>query len=225
MNELAVLVPVLNRPANVAPLVRSFLTSGCPGILVFITETADIDERRAINSLTSMTRVEEVVSHDAHTWPEKINLGYESVEADWYLCAADDVEFDYGWWGATEQLRADPKIGVIGTNDSRTGSGNQAVAAGEHTCHPLVRGSYAERGTWDQPGQIVHEGYAHWFCDNEIVATAKQRAAWAYCAEAVVHHLHPYWDQTIRWDATYQEGELGAMGDAEVWGKRSRMYL
>ena len=222
--KLVTLVPVLDRPENVRPLVLSFLTSGQPGILVFICEIGDEAERLMIERART-ARVEVVEVVDAHTWPEKINAGYDAYKgADWYLCAADDVSFMDGWWDATRELREQKWVGVIGTNDSPDGTGNPAVANGQHTCHPLVRGSYIEqRGIWGEKDKIVSEDYHHWYVDNELVVTAKLREAWAFCREAVLHHHHPYWEGG-ELDDTYRLGESNSDKDYQTWIRRSEQF-
>lgn len=223
--DLAVLVPVLDRPQNVEPLVRSFLTSGTPGVLVFIVEITDLAELEMCRRFEPLHRIWVLPVIDAHAWPEKINVGVEHVTADWYLCAADDITFTEGWWETTADLRADPRIGVIGTNDSATGTGNPAVAQGQHTCHPLMRRSYIlDRGIWGEPGKAVCEDYHHWYVDNEIVVTAKLREAWAFCRDAVLEHNHPYWRDGQGWDATYAKGESRAAEDQATWIRRSTEY-
>ncbi len=226
MTELAVLVPVLSRPQNVAPLVASFL-AGCPddSKLVFIFDWDDIDEHMAVEDLLRWEPPLIVaITHDeAHTWPEKINYGVNSIRAEWYLCAADDITFEPGWWDATLTAR-NQGFGVIGTNDAYPGEkGNPAVAAGCHTCHPLISAEYIKTfGTVDQPGLAVHDGYSHWYVDNELVRTAMARKQWTYCRDAVLRHNHPYWDRGT-WDDTYTAGEANSHADQLVW--ESRIHL
>ena len=213
--QLATLVPVLRRPHRVQPLINSFLESRTPGLLVFIVQLDDIDERIVLrnNEFPSMRILTTV---NASTWPEKINVGVDQIDADWYLCAADDVHFHKGWWSATRELRDNPQIGVIGTNDM----GNPRVIAGEHTTHPLIRRKYIQTyGTIDQPGVAIHEGYRHWYCDDELVLTAKHRDAWAFCDAARIEHLHPYWTGE-QMDATYLLGESAANIDYETFKRR-----
>lgn len=221
-DELIVLVPVLGRPQNVEPLVASFLTSGAPGRLVFVVEVRDVDEYMAVRRACDHARVDRVEVVDARTWPEKICAGYDAMRgADWYLCAADDVTFMPGWWDTTAELRDDPQVGVIGTNDLA----NPRCIAGEHTTHPLIRGTYIEQlGTIDQAGVPVHTGYKHWFVDDELVWTAKYRGMWAACAEAVVAHHHPYFDLSVPWDGTYAQGEQSAGQDRAVFLSRCHMF-
>lgn len=228
--ELAVLVPVLNRPGNVKPLVESF-EANCPddAELVFIVNSDDHAEIEALNQPGGRF-LYTVVDDPIRSWPTKINQGVDFVDRfggpAWLLCAADDITFIPGWWDVTAALRADPQIGVIGTNDSATGQGNPRVAAGEHTCHPLIRASYIHKfGTIDQPGYAVHEGYQHWCVDDELVWTARLRNAWAFCREAVLEHHHPYWDPTVPTDATYTLGEANAQADMALWADRATRLL
>lgn len=212
MSDLVVLVPVLDRPAHVAPLVESFRLSGAPGRLLFVTDHDDYEERAAI----AEAGAQELETRGLGTWPRKINAGYRATSEPWMLLAADDVRFHVGWWEATESLRR-AGCGVIGTNDL----GNPRVLRGEHATHPLVSREYADKhGTIDGSGAVVCEAYAHWFCDDELVATAKARGAWAPCLGAIVEHRHPYWGRG-KWDATYQLGQDRAKTDREVWQARA----
>lgn len=216
MDSLATLVPVLNRPQNVAPLVQSWDDSRTPGILVFIVEQRDHDEMIAVHQAAEKNRLVRCLPVvDAHTWGEKINVAIQTVPAKWYLCAADDVRFHAGWWAHTGELRADDRIMVIGTNDL----GNPRVTAGDHTCHPLVRGTYARQPNRDG-GPFCPEAITHWGVDDVIVNRAKAEGVWASCLGAVVEHLHPYWQDGVPWDQTYAEGEASAnesMKAAREW--------
>lgn len=223
------LVPVLNRPQNVEPLIDSF-KRGCPddSHLYFIATLGDEDERDALMGIApELTNIHSFsVSEELGSWPSKINKGVEMVQANWYLFAADDVTFTPGWWERTKELRDDPLIGVIGTNDSAAGRGNPRVAAGEHTCHPLVRAAYIrDHGTADAKGKAVHEGYRHWCVDDELVWTAKLRHAWAFCRDAVIEHHHPYWTPGMDWDSTYALGESKAKEDMALWAYRAKHVL
>lgn len=212
---LVVLVPVLDRPQNVGPLVESFDISGTPGRLLFLVNPDDTAELQAV---TDAALAHDFVGYFATTgvtWPEKINVGftYARTVADWVLFAADDVTFHEGWWDQTAALRAQPEINVIGTNDL----GNPAVMSGDHATHPLVRSSYI--GTVDDPSKIVHDGFGHWYVDTEFVLTAKIRGCWAPCLAAVVEHNHPYW-QKGGWDKTYDKGESTAVKDKILFESR-----
>lgn len=225
MTELAVLVPVLNRPANAGPLALNWSNDGRPddddwSVLYFLVNGHDRDELEAVIEASEYAEVDYlVVPDDCVTWPQKINYGAANLPADWYLLAADDIRFTPGWWDATARLRKNKRVGVIGTNDL----GNPRVAAGQLVIHPLVRATYIrDYGTVDEPGKVVHDGYHHWCCDDELLWTAKSRDAYVYCADAVIEHLHPYWGKG-EMDATYAKGEANADADMALWRERARL--
>lgn len=212
MTDLVVLVPVLNRPGNVEPLLVSFERSGAPGDLIFIADESDHAEIQAIEEAGASA----LVTDGLVTWPRKINLGYRETDALWMLLAADDVRFRPGWWEATAELRA-AGFGVIGTNDL----GNPRVLRGEHATHALVAREYADaQGTIDGPGAVVCDEYLHWFCDDELVATAKARGSWAPCPASIVEHMHPYFRPGVAWDQTYALGEMASSTDRLLWERR-----
>jgi hypothetical protein len=81
--------------------------------------------------------------------------------------------------------------------------------------------AYVEQygGGWDGPGIVAHEGYRHWFIDNEIVTAAKLRGVWAPCVAAVVEHRHPYFG-TGEMDDTYRIGQAAAETDGALFRER-----
>lgn len=213
--KLAVLVPVLNRPGNVAPLVESFAESDTPGSLFFVVQRSDHAELDAIRDAGASHLL---VADTITTWPQKINHAVRNIHADWYLFGADDVRFHHHWWHATRQARRQYK--VIGTNDLR----NERVIAGDHATHPLVEGRYARDVPMvDGRRGPLHEGYRHWFVDDEFVTTAKIRGVWTSCPSAVVEHFHPYWNDEVDKDLTYILGEANAAADRREFQIRSVM--
>lgn len=165
----------------------------------------------------------------AHVWPcwaepgtfaQKANTALPYVNTEWFLLVGDDVRFHSGWAERALEV-ADDDVAVIGTNDL----GTPAVQAGYHATHMLIRTSYArERGaSWDGPGVVAHEGYWHWFVDNELVAVARQRGVWAHAAQAVIEHLHPYFGRADT-DEVYALGESRRFEDAAHWEERVRQH-
>lgn len=218
---LAVLVPVYNRPDNVAPLIESFIESKTPGRLIFISEVVDVDEQIALyKHVTGKHRVYNVKVLDCHTWPQKINFGIRVVNADWYLLGADDIQFTKGWWAATAKYR-DAGYGLIGTNDH----GNPRVQDEQLVIHPLISREYAQLGLIDDPDEgPINEQYHHWCCDDELLWTAKLRGAYKYAPEAHIIHNHPYWDRG-QMDDTYRHGEAHSEEDLALWRNRATNIL
>jgi hypothetical protein len=111
---------------------------------------------------------------------------------------------------------------VVGTNDL----GNPRVTSGEHATHLLIRRSYVDEhgASWDGPKTVCHEGYRHWYVDDEIVTAAKQRGTWAMALGSVVEHLHPMWGKGEP-DEVYLAGQASAKADAELFQARCRQNL
>jgi hypothetical protein len=93
--------------------------------------------------------------------------------------------------------------------------------AGDHATHLLISRDYVEKvgAGWDGPGVVCHEGYRHWFVDDEIVTAAKQRGQWAHAGMSIVEHLHPLWGKG-KADYTYELGQSYADHDKAVYLRR-----
>jgi hypothetical protein len=106
---------------------------------------------------------------------------------------------------------------VVGTNDMH----NPRVTAGDHATHMLIRRAYIDEqgASWDGPKVVAHEGYRHWFVDDEIVTVAKQRGAWVFAPHAKVEHRHPIWGLAPD-DATYRHGQQFTDADKALFAER-----
>lgn len=213
LDPVAVIVPVLDRPAHVAPLVESYLASGARGALYFVVDINDYAERAAIDAhLGDQVRV--IVSSDiVTTFPAKVNLGYAETIEPWLLLVGDDVRFHRGWSWKAQQAAGD-RYHLVATDDRLS----PRVAYGAHATHPLIRRSWVEASgaSWDGPGVLAHEGYRHWFVDDEWSTKARAEDVFTYARHAVVEHLNPLeptadrvyalaWAARNRDQRTYQE--------------------
>jgi len=214
---VAVLVPVLGRPARVEPLVRSFTeTSSAHARLYFIAQQSDLDEVAAIRA-TGYEPI--IVGDDDRSWARKINRGYNKTSETWMLLGADDIAFAPGWIDAIMPILQEHR-GVIGTNDL----GNHGTIHGTHSTHPLVHRSYADLcGTVDERNSVVHGNYDHNYPDTELVATAVRRGLYVHRADCVIEHLHPAWGKGQD-DATYQRGNLKVQQDAALFTSRRSLF-
>jgi hypothetical protein len=77
--------------------------------------------------------------------------------------------------------------------------------------------------SWDGPKTVCHEGYRHWFVDDEIVTAARQRGVWAMAPKSVVEHLHPLWGGA-EMDDTYRLGQAHAEEDKQLFEQRLAQY-
>jgi hypothetical protein len=211
----AVIVPVLGRPQNAAPFMASLRASTGLATVYAIADPDDQDTAAAWTA-AGATVLHVDPSDRPGTFAEKVNLGYRETSEPWLFLVGDDVRF-YGGWLDHAQAVARDGFDVIGTADMH----NPRVMAGEHGTHLLIRRAYVDEqgASWDGPKVVAHEGYRHWFVDNEIVTAAKQRGAWAPALGSVVEHLHPLWGGAAD-DDTYRLGAAHADCDRDLFGKR-----
>lgn len=217
----AVIVPVLGRPGNAAPFVESLRASGAPLARVYaVADDADTKTADAwLEAGATVLLWGALKDEDAWlpgTFAQKVNLGYSATSEPWLFLTGDDVRFHPGWLDQAQHAAAGG-ASVIGTNDLH----NPRVTAGEHATHLLVRRSYVDdRGaSWDGPKVVAHEGYAHWFVDDEVVTAARQRGAWAMAIHSKVEHLHPLWGLAED-DDTYRLGQSHAGADKALFAAR-----
>jgi GT2 family glycosyltransferase len=211
----AVIVPVLGRPQNAAPFMESLAASGAPLARVYaVADTSDME------TTTAWLEAGAVVipwgTDPPGTFAEKVNRGYAATDEPWLFLVGDDVRFHPGW---LDQAQAAARDGadVVGTNDLH----NPRVTAGDHSGHLLVRRAYIdERGaSWDGPEVVCHEGYRHWFTDDEVVTAAKQRGTWAMAIHSKVEHLHPLFGGAPD-DDTYRLGQSFMTEDRALFEAR-----
>jgi glycosyltransferase involved in cell wall biosynthesis len=213
--ETAVIVPVLRRPGNAAPFMASLKASGAPLARVYAVTDAD-DTETAAAWREAGAQVLTWHGPSPGTFAQKVNIGYRATSEPWLLLAGDDVKFHPGWLDQAQHAARDG-ADVIGTNDLH----NPRVTAGDHSPHPMVRRAYIDEqgASWDGPGTVAHEGYGHWFVDDELVTAAKQRGAWAAAPHAKVEHLHPLWGLAAD-DETYALGRGHIEADKALFEKR-----
>lgn len=223
--SVVVLVPVLNRPQAAIPLAAS-LRATSTAFLVFLMTAGDRREQHAIRAVQKrFDHVEEVVVPFAlgpGDYARKINHGVEVTSEDWIFQGADDLRFHPGWVEAALDAADHTGCRVIGTNDLC----NPRVIRGGHSTHSLVHRSYVEEiGTVDVPGKMLHEGYRHNFCDDELVTAAKGRGEFISAGGARVEHLHPNCAD-VEVDQTYQRAldPSGFEADRSVFRARRPVY-
>lgn len=211
-----VIVPVLRRPQNAAPFMRTLIASTG---LAQVTAVAETDDTDTINAWRDAGA--DVIIGNAHTFAEKVNVAYQQTERRWLFITGDDVRFHAGWLDHAQHLARMSGAKVIGTNDLA----NPRVMAGAHGTHLLIeRGYVAETGaSWDGPGIVCHEGYGHWYVDDEIVIAAKQRDVWVSALGSRVEHLHPLWGKAAE-DEVYELGQKQARQDGHHFKTRLRKH-
>lgn len=215
---LTVLVPVLNRPHRVRPLLRNLRESVVPDSveILFLANDSDMEEINALKEAGSSY----VALPDAQiSWASKINEGFRRTKTPYCLLGADDIEFSFDWYEAMKPFLSDatPGGGVIGTSD---GSGRLDI----HSAHPIVSRRYVEHyGTFDQIGLVVHEGYRHWCPDTELCETAILRNEYKSVPSCVLFHRH--FLRGAPMDSTYALGQSFVERDRHLFVRRmTAMY-
>jgi hypothetical protein len=237
--RILVLVPVLNRPQAVAPLVESLAASmrhpTVTADLLFICSPGDTAENNAVDDAALAADDSVYVTALVVDWQpgagdyaRKMNYGWKHARDGWeghdpfdyVLLGADDLVFHPGWaeQAVAEQLRSGAC--VVGTNDL----GNRSVMRGLHATHPLVHTGYT-CGLVDNPDpdMLLNTAYDHSYVDNEFVGTAKLRGTFQPCVESVVEHLHPFWGKSKR-DGTYDKGARRMHEDQRLWMQRRHLW-
>lgn len=198
--SLVILVPMLGR-ANLVPRLLGSIRGTCDARVLWLTTPGDADVAAAVKAVGGEQLP--VQWQPVGDYARKVNTGYRATTEDLVFLGAIDLVFQPGWFEAAAAM-LDPGIGVVGTNDLA----NPRVLDGQHATHSLVTRAYADQfGTIDRPGEILHEGYVHEYVDDELVATAKHRRAWAFAQQSHVKHEHPNWGTAPMDDLYAQQGQ------------------
>jgi len=207
--ELVVLVPVLGRPKNVAPLLEAFARTTPSHRLLFIADRHDRAEVSAIRRVGAEYLIR------TGGYASKIHAGVVETDEPLVLTAADDLVPHAGWYEAARSQMGGG-IEVVGLNDLIDRSR-------EHATHFLMTRHYAELPAIDGRRGPFSHAYGHWRVDDEFIATAKTRGAYRYCPEAVLEHRHPM-NKTAPDDDTYRKGRASARQDNRIFRRRERLW-
>jgi len=214
--RVTVIVPVLNRPQNAEPFMRSLRAS--TGLADVVAVCSQSEDQYAWDA----AGCGEVLFTEKISFAEKVNLGLAKSDRRWVFLVGDDVRFHPGWLDHAQQVARDTGAKVIGTNDL----GTTRVTSGDHATHMLIARDYIDDvgASWDGPGVVCHEGYRHWYVDDEIVTAAKQRGVWAPSLASIVEHLHPLFGKAEN-DDTYRKGQYRMQSDQRLFRKRLAEHM
>jgi hypothetical protein len=214
-----VIVPVLHRPQNVKPFMESLRASTGLARAWFVCEEGDDVQADEVSAYGG-----NVLFHSG-TFAQKANFAFDRLsaesEAKWVFLAGDDVKFRPGWLDHCFEVARRYGAKVIGTNDLA----NPRVMRGEHATHMLVEREYVmEKGaSWDGPGVLCHEGYHHWFVDDELVSVAKQHGVFQVALGSEVEHVHPMIGKAPN-DDVYDRGAAKSDEDEKLFKARYRKF-
>ena len=219
--DVAVIVPVMRRPQNVKPFVESCTSTAHTANIYFIVDHDDMAEMAAVEVVSeTYDRVNMIINEsESKTFATKCNLGYRETTEPWLFFVGDDVRFWPGWWA--EIVDSDDGSAFVATNDMR----NRTVMAGQHATHPAIRRDWLDDhgASWDGEFTVCHEGYRHWYVDNEWTAVSMQNGQFRYCSRSLVEHQHPIWNDAPN-DEVYKLGQSFAEQDRVLWLERSMRF-
>jgi len=214
--SVAILVPVLNRPQNVEPLIGSIETTTDVSFrIVFLVDEGDAEEAAAVHLAEARHEAVQSIEGQLGNYAEKINLGVRMTEEPLLFLGADDLRFEPGWFGAAKS-KIDEGAQVVGVNDLLD-------RRRQHATHFLITREYAQQPTLDgQPGPLPTV-YEHNFVDDELIATASKRDVYTYAEDSHVRHLHPM-NGLAEMDETYQRGCATMRIDRRRFHKRQTLW-
>lgn len=215
--DLVVLVPALERPHRVAPLLDTLAAStSIPYRALFICDPSDFAQQRACHDAGVDVMLLRPI-HPSGPYAAKINAGVRASTEPLIFLGADDLAFQPGWLeAALDKIALGAQ--VVGVNDLIA-----RPRRPEHATHFLMTRDYAELPTIDgQPGPL-YEGYSHWCVDDELIATAQLRDVYAYALSSRVEHLHPLAGKAPM-DDTYERGARHARLDRRRWHARRPLF-
>jgi Glycosyltransferase like family 2 len=214
---IAILVPVLGRPHEVAPLLESIAVTKEEHTVYFLCSPNDRKQIAACEASDAEVIVVPFRPGPAD-FARKINYGFDVTEEPWLFQAADDIRFSPDWERQALAVATAKRVGVIGTNDL----GNPLVIRGRTSTHTLFERKYIEEyggGTVDGSGRVFCELYDHQYVDSEFIQTAQMRKQWAFSRGSVVEHFHPHWGKA-QMDNTYKKAMRATVKDRGLYQKR-----
>lgn len=223
-DEVAVIVPVMKRPQNAKPFMESLRASTGLATVYAVADASDEETITAWEEAGANVHIllDADGRRDPGTFAEKVNQGYHLTDEPWLFLCGDDVTFHPGWLDHAQFTAKEFHASVIGTNDLA----NPRVMDGQHATHLLISRAYVNDlgASWDGPGVVAHDGYNHWYVDDEIVTLAKSRGLWTMALGSAVEHKHPIWG-TAPVDEVYDLGISHADEDRKTFEARCAKYL
>lgn len=210
--SVAIIIPCLARPQNVAPLVDSIEAfTPKPYRILFVCDPGDVPEQDAIAAAGC-----EMISPGGG-YSTKIRAGIEATTNPLVFTGADDLCFTADWLEAAT-ARMTETIQVIGVND-----GIRRRRRPEHATHFLMTREYATRPTIDDTPGPFSDAYIHSFIDDEFLATATSRGVYAYAPDSLVQHLH-WMNGLAPDDGVYRLGRAEFANDRATFAAREHLW-
>lgn len=213
MSDVAILVPVLDRPHRVAPLLQSIAeATDVPYRVIFgCSDQPTVDE---LDRLGAWYVRDEGGSEG--TWPKRINRLYREVNEPYILTGADDLAFRTNWFQAAMcEMDKFQGGGVVAVNDLHNSAGT----------HFIISRSYIETigASGDGPGTLMCEDFLHCYADDNCRSVAMFHDRFAFAKDSVIEHLHVGAGKAPM-DSTYALGESTMAQGLAVYRSRSHLW-
>ena len=215
--EIAVIVPVIERPWAAEPFMESWraTTKGHSRVHPVLNQYGDWDTYEAWVKALSKAKALEYppIVHSKTTYAHKVNHAYWATHEPYLLLVGDDVQFHPGWESAA--LRVAQDYPVVSTNDGHRDDLHLLAI------HPMFSRKYLDEqgATVDGPGTLAHEGYHHNYVDQEWSYVARKRGVLGYAPDCLIEHLHPLWGKGEE-DHIYELGAAKADEDKALCVER-----
>ena len=215
--SVAILLPVLDRPAKIAPLLANIRDATPEPHAVWFAASDRATIREVLLARVAGLHEDGLLIDEGRAYSQRINLLYRTTDDAYVFLGADDYRFHPGWLTAALDCMArsfDDVGGVVVTNDLHNPAGTACLVA---RCY------IDEVGGSDIPGQVLHPGYSHNWCDSELFGWASSRGRLAHCPESIVEHLHPAAGKGLD-DDTYRLGLSSEARDRALFRSRHWMW-
>jgi hypothetical protein len=213
--RVAILIPVLNRPHRIEPLLKNiFATTPEPFRVAFAaSDQPTIDEIMRLDLWGT-----EFITDEGDTYPNRINALFDATDEPYVFLAADDYNFRPGWLPPLLEAQRQMGPGVAVPNDLHNPYGTCALVSREYV---LEVGAVL-----DEPGHVLCSQYLHNWCDSEMQLTAKRHGRFRYVEESVVEHLHPCTGKlhALPEDPTYAKGNRTFLEDQHTFMTREHLW-
>ena len=208
---VAILVPILNRPHRIEPLLANIheATPEPHSVYFAASDQASIDELDRLGAT--------YIRDDGDTYANRINALAAQCNESYYFLAADDYQFHAGWFPNIMRVmdQFSNSSGVVVANDLYNAAGTAF----------LVAKSYVQEfgAVIDEPGHVLASPYVHSFVDDELRETAKHHGRFARSTDSIVEHLH-YGNGKAPHDDTYAKGEASMSQGREMFTSRAHLW-